>query len=373
MTVHIGFNLLGYHKFTSEGIKNYSHSLIQAILEMNTEHRYTIFYHDGLKPLFQSPFCNVSYQSCPSFTHWQKMNVIWRDFFSYKMIQREKLDVLHSLSNIAPWRLPCRSVVTLYDVIGLKRPHLYSGMSSDALYWKYVLRRSAKKADAIVTLSGTSQKAILEMMPFLKHKITTIYSGIPLDISKENVQAPTSLFHKPYFLWMGRFMSHKNVERLVVAYEKYRSCKEDPAHLILFGLEGPTFNCVQKYVHRKNLTSYVHIYLNQERHILLQYLKHAQALVFPSLEEGFGFPPLEAMSLGVPVLCSDISIFQEILGDAALRFNPYVPESIVHALREIVLDPHFRKNLIQRGYDQVKKYPWQACAQKTIAVYESMQ
>ncbi len=148
---------------------------------------------------------------------------------------------------------------------------------------------------------------------------------------------------KPYILYVGNDYPHKNLQRLKWAFEKLKS-------------EGLDYDLVL-------ITKFV----NEEE--LDNLYKNAALFVFPSLSEGFGLPPLEAMARGVPVVSSNATCLPEILGDAALYFNPLDVDDMAEKIKKALTDENLRKTLIQKGFEQIKKYSWRKMADETLNLY----
>lgn len=153
---------------------------------------------------------------------------------------------------------------------------------------------------------------------------------------------------KKYILYLGTGHKRKNIEGLKKAYKILKKKYKIPHELILAG--------VKKYVGKK-----------EKRDLL----KNADVFVFPSFYEGFGFPVLEAQSVGVPVAASSAGSLPEILGDSALLFNPREPEEIAEAIYKIIKNPEFKKELIKKGQENVKRFSWQKCAKETLKIITS--
>lgn len=147
----------------------------------------------------------------------------------------------------------------------------------------------------------------------------------------------------PYILYVGNDYPHKNLERLKLAFEK----------LVEDGLDCKLI-LVAKFVSEKELD---------------RLYKNASLYVFPSLSEGFGLPPLEAMARGVPVVSSNATCLPEILGDAALYFNPLDIDDMAEKIKKALLDEDLKEKLVKRGYEQIKKYSWEKMAKKTLDLY----
>lgn len=149
--------------------------------------------------------------------------------------------------------------------------------------------------------------------------------------------------HKPYILYVGNDYYHKNLARLKLAFKK----------IIEGGLDYELV-LITEFVSDEELDS---LY------------KNACLFVFPSLSEGFGLPPLEAMARGLPVTSSYSTCLPEILGDAAIYFNPLDINDIANQIKKALLDKDLRKKLIQKGFEQIKKYSWEKMAKETLKIY----
>jgi len=153
---------------------------------------------------------------------------------------------------------------------------------------------------------------------------------------------------KPYLLYVGNDYPHKNLKRLKSAFDKLIEHGLD-YELVLAGTDS---------------------FVNDEE--LDKLYRNAELFIFPSLSEGFGLPPLEAMTRGVAVACSDIPCLVEILGNAAIYFNPLDVDDIAEKIKKVLFDKDLRDVLIKRGYEQTKKYNWQKMTQETLAIYASI-
>lgn len=150
-------------------------------------------------------------------------------------------------------------------------------------------------------------------------------------------------YHKPYILYVGNNYPHKNLERLCLAFKKLNLDYE----LVL----------ITNFVSDEELD---------------KLYKNASLFVFPSLIEGFGLPPLEAMKRGVPVVCSNVASLPEVLGEAAIYFNPLDIDDIAEKIKKTLLNDRVKKNLIEKGLEQVKKYNWDKMARETLEVYQDI-
>lgn len=175
---------------------------------------------------------------------------------------------------------------------------------------------------------------------------------------------------KQYFLYVGNAYPHKNLERLL---EAFKSLESKVYSLVLVGGEDYFYKKLKEKVEEMGLKNEVMFYGPATREELGKLYKNAIALIFPSLMEGFGLPGLEAMANGCPVVCSDIPVFHEIYGEAALYFNPTDTEDIKNKINSLCyhdLNHSIREEMRRKGYEQVKKYSWEKLARETLDIYK---
>jgi len=151
---------------------------------------------------------------------------------------------------------------------------------------------------------------------------------------------------RPYLLYVGNDYPHKNLKRLILAFKKLVKEHNLNYQLVL----------VTNFVSEEELNN---LYRN------------ASLYVFPSLSEGFGLPAVEAMARGVPVVSSNATCLPEILGEAAVYFNPLDVDDIVRKIKKVLLNKDLQAELVRRGFDQIKKYNWQEMAKKTLEIYQN--
>jgi len=170
-------------------------------------------------------------------------------------------------------------------------------------------------------------------------------------------------FHKkPYLLYVGNAYPHKNLENLILAFRKIKQDNFD-LQLVLVGGDDYFYKKLKKNNNDVIFTGFIK---DEDLNVLYN---NAALYVFPSLYEGFGLPPLEAMKRGVPVASSNATCLPEVLGDAAIYFNPLDVDDMAEKIKKALLDEGLRKNLIQKGFEQIKKYSWQKMARETLEVY----
>ncbi|GAI15126.1 unnamed protein product, partial [marine sediment metagenome] len=175
----------------------------------------------------------------------------------------------------------------------------------------------------------------------------------------------------PYILWVGRMYHHKNLTRLLYAYNKLIKTYQGIKHqLVLCGMKGWGYPSFVKTIENLDLKDKVIFKGYVPDDVLKSIYANANLFVFPSLTEGFGFPILEAMSCRVPVITSNYGGMAEIAGDAALLVDPYDVDEIAEAIYRVLTDENLRKDLIKKGLERVSQFSWEKTARETLAVYK---
>ncbi len=293
-----------------------------------------------------------------------------------------KVDVLHSLQFITPLRLACPRVVTVHDLAWKS----YAGIlqTSRRFYYDLLVPRSLKAAEAIVTNSESTAGDVRSFLPQLASRIHTTPFGTPSwvwQMADAGTRVPPQgdFPAQPYFLFVGTLEPRKNLERLLSAYELFvQEClaaRKDnttvPA-LVLAGARGWNDSGLRRKIRHLQKSGRLVIldYCSVER---LWYLyRLATGLVFPSLHEGFGFPILEAMAAGCPVMTSGRGAMREVAGDAATFVVPENEASICRGLHALAFDQDGNDRRRQLGLARARRWDWEKTAATTCAVYRGI-
>ena len=293
----------------------------------------------------------------------------WTQFQLPKIYQKLQAELLFSPVPEAPLFSHCRSVVMLHDLIPLRFPKWTSPLMP---YFHFYIPAVLRQAEHILCNSQATADDAINFLGIPARKITPILLGYdqqhfrPLELSSK---VKTSSL--PYFLYLGRHDPHKNVSRLITAFSQLAS----PQDYQLW-LAGP---CDRRYT-PKLLAQAQELGIEQQVKCL-DYVPYQQlpilmnqalGMVFPSLWEGFGFPVLEAMACGTPVITSNLSSLPEVAGEAALLVNPYNVQALAQAMQQLCDDPNLRSQLRQRGLERAKTFSWQKTGQATVAVLRQL-
>jgi glycosyltransferase involved in cell wall biosynthesis len=288
---------------------------------------------------------------------------------------REHIDLFHAPHYVLPPAIHCRSVVTIHDCIHLMFPQYLPGRLAYA-YAKLQLWTAAHRSDRVLTVSEASKLDILRRFRVPADKITVVYNAIderlslePTDEDVERVSARYQL-KDPFALYVGNIKPHKNLERLIEAFHQLRQESAFEAlKLVIIGDEISKYQGLRRAVHVHKLHKHVRFLGFVPLDTLAVLYQLASVFVFPSLYEGFGLPPLEAMYHGTPVVTSNVSSLPEVVGDAAMLVDPYSSESIADGMRRVLTDEHLRAFLRERGMARAREFSWERSVQRIREVY----
>jgi glycosyltransferase involved in cell wall biosynthesis len=285
--------------------------------------------------------------------------ILWEQADLPLFLLRRKRPLLVNFGSPGPLFYANR-IVTIHDMSFRVNP----GWFSKSYYWYYRIATPvfARRSKKIITVSVFSKNEIVRMTGIDGDKISVIHGAVPEPFSSRSSRAPVT--RVPYILSVSSLDPRKNLERLTEAYKQTGLEKE--FRLLLAGAGDPVFHAGPSgdvMVHSLGFVP------DEE---LAALYENASLFVYPSLYEGFGLPPLEAMSLGCPVVLSDIPVFREIFGDAAHYTDPYDTGSIRDGIVKILKDDNYRESLIRRGKEKSKEYSFERSAEKLAAIITSL-
>jgi glycosyltransferase involved in cell wall biosynthesis len=293
------------------------------------------------------------------------------------VLLRERPHVYHAPHYVLPTAVPCRSVVTIHDTIHLMFPQYLSNHGA-YLYARAMMWSAAKRSDRILTVSESSKRDILHYFHVPPEKIVVIYNAIderfnhvPREEEMARVRERYQLDHG-FVLYAGNIKPHKNLVRLIEAFDELRKDGFEELKLLIIGDEISKWPALRRAVHKHKLHKQVRFlgFLPDETLAVLYRL--AAVFVFPSLYEGFGLPPLEAMACGTPVVTSNLSSMPEVAGDAAVLVDPYDPHAIKDGIKRVLTDPVLRESLVQKGLIRARDFSWERSVARTREIYEEV-
>jgi glycosyltransferase involved in cell wall biosynthesis len=354
------------------GIGTYIRNLLRHLARIDTETEYVLLCHEtdlGVATQLAPNFRTVLEPS-PNYSIREQIHVPW-------VLMRERPDVYHAPHYVLPPAVRCRSVVTIHDTIHLTFPQYLPNRAAYA-YARASMWVAAHRSDRILTVSEASKRDILHFFKVPEDKVVVVYNAIDERFSRdplpEDVARVKERFQldQRFVLYVGNIKPHKNLVRLIEAFHALRVGELEDLKLLIIGDEISKFPALRRAVHQHKLHKHVRFlgYLPDDTLAILYRL--AAVFVFPSLYEGFGLPPLEAMVSGTPVVTSNISSLPEVVGDAALLVDPYDIESIVGGMRRVLTDSTLAAEMRRKGLVRAREFSWERSVAKTRKVYQEI-
>jgi len=289
------------------------------------------------------------------------------------------IDVFHSLHISVPPTKRMKTVLTVHDCRFLALPDLYK--EQEVNNYRQQMQRSLKRADMVATVSEFTRNEVLNCFSYPEDRIRVIHNGFaPVQSNGKYYQKKADLFIEKqnlphsYVIYTGVLDPRKNLGRLIEAIARCEKSTKGFPEMLIVGISFEDWIRSEYASRAKELGLFNHIHLCGvvEKDVLVGLTQKARALCYPSLYEGFGFPPLEAMSLGVPVLAGNSSSIPEITAHAACLVDPKSVDDIAQGLNRIVFDSDYRQFLIASGYRQITKFCWEKAAAEYISLYKEV-
>lgn len=372
--MRIGFLTYGLDR-SPTGIGRYAIELLRAMVALPGEHKLILLTTEqsdqhGLWRHFEHHALS-NCRTLPQLLSWGNVAV-------GHAAARYKLDIVHDPNGIAPYAGPARGtkrLVTIHDAF----PYVYPASHNWLDNWRYrwMLPWVARRADVVLTDSECSRRDLIHYLALPKPQVRTIYLGGDLrfrpvtDVNALSAMRARYKIEHPYLLYVGGVNARKNIARLLEAFAQVRARQPD-VRLVIGGKRQWQTGEIDRTFQRLNLADAVQWtgYVRDED--LPALYSGAAAFVFPSLYEGFGLPPLEAMACGTPVITSNVSSLPEVVGDAALTVDPYDVGALAAAIERALTDEPLRAELRARGLARAAQFTWERAARDTMNVYRAV-
>lgn len=367
MTLHILYDHQVFTWQTYGGISRYYYEIANRIAAM--EHEVEIFAPLHVNEYFHKD-CRVHPRGLKIPFLWniapQILKLINPSLAYFLLKPRKNIDVLHeTYFSLIDWcPRSAKRIITVYDMIHEKFADTYHLWNKTQQIKAHAVRR----ADHVICISENTRKDLMELLGVPEEKTSVVYLGYSLNIKKSAVKRVETV--RPFILYVGSRGAHKNFDGLLRVYGHSRFLK-DEFSLVCFG--GGSFNAKElSMMESLNIGQNEIKQMSGTDEVLASLYASAAAFVCPSLYEGFGIPPLEAMSFGCPVVCSNTSSLPEVVGDAAELFDPADEAAMRTAIELVVSTPERSEILIDRGYERIKQFSWEKCAYETFNVYKKI-
>ncbi len=372
MPLHIAIDVRRLRDF---GIGTYIRNLTRALARLDRENRYTLVARAADVAELRDLGPNFDCKACESTDLGFQHNLVMPRLFSSL-----NANLYHIPLNSVAWFMPKPYVLTIHDMSTL----LFPGRKDLRRYMhEERYRRGAKRAARIIAVSNATRRDIESVLRIPGDRITRIYSApdpafqAAGDESQERQILERYSISFPYILYAGTIRSRKNIPRLIEAFAVVRSeLERHPRYkdlrLVIIGDELSKNPAVRHAVAQSRVAPMVRFLGFVPTDTLRVFYRSAELFAFPSLYEGFGLAPLEAMACGTPVVASDVPSLVEAVGEAAQLVSPDNVFDIARGIREILLDDDLRNFLVRAGREQASHFAWEATAKETLAIYLEM-
>ena len=339
-----------YYKTALSGLKTYIEELVKAVNSYGDEEIEYIFSHDIENVVNNQLFVNSKFR----IIRWifQLRYLVWKQIILPVKLLINKVDIVICPDYVAPVFCYSKKIVVIHDNLFWKYPKNYPSIWRN--YFTKLIQLGLNSKSIIITTSNYSKLGLQPL--FKKNKIYPIYqSSENFSIEKTNDNG------KKYILHVGTFEKRKNLLTLIKAFKKLKDELKVDYKLVLAGStfingDNNVLLKIEKYIEEHNLFSSILIPGYIDNNKALYFFSNSLMYVFPSLDEGFGIPLIEALKLGVPVICSDIPIFREIAEDSVLYFEKQNEINLFEKMKQLINNKDLSDKLILKGYEKVKKY-----------------
>jgi len=361
------------------GVGTYIRNVVRTLGRLDQTNEYILIGDPGpLREIGELPpnFLSVPYELSETSP---------RNYIEFQhVVRKHRCDLLHvpHLFSV-PQYIPCRYVVTVHDLVEHLYPPAHESSLSRALHL-YFTRRVLRRAARIFAVSNSTKTDLVQLFHIPAQKIEVVYNAIDerfrrghaTDADRQLIAERYQVSY-PFVLYAGNIKPHKNVVRIIEAFsalkaELQKEGEYTDLRLIIIGDELSKHPDLRRTVVRSGVSDQVRFLGFVPIDVLRIFYDTAKIFVFPSLYEGFGLPPLEAMAHGTPVVTSNTSSLPEVVGNAAVLVNPENVFEIMHALHRVLLDQELRERLKRRAYEQAERFSWETSVRRMLQVYEQV-
>jgi len=366
-------------RMTEFGIGTYTRNVVRALARLDRQNKYFLIGSpEKVREIGPLP---ANFHTVPLL----ESDRTWKGYFEFRtIVRRLQCDLVHIPHLFSrPRLLPCPYVMTVHDL--LEHMSRFKGGSGLWRTTHYQLtRRVMNQAERILAVSNFSKSEVEKVFGIPSGKIEVVYNAIDERFlhghateADRQLIAERYLVTYPFLLYAGRISPHKNLIRIIEAFSALRGELEKEnlfpeLKLIIIGDDLSGHPDLRRTVVRSGVHNEVRFFGFVPIEILRIFYDLATVFLFPSLYEGFGLPPLEAMAHGTPVVTSNTSSLPEVVGNAAVLVNPENVFEIMRATHRVLIDRGLRERLKQAGYEQVKRFSWDESARKILRVYQEV-
>jgi len=366
--IHVGVNahLLSLaESYRSAGINWYIYNLLRHLPAADPEIGYTIFL--GERRYEGGSGLHLRFSRLP--THRPPVRILWEQVVQPWAVQRAGVDLLHGMAFVGPLAGRCPFMVTVHDLSFLLYPHSFRALNR--YYLQLFTRLSVRQARRVIAVSESTKRDLGRYYRLSPANIDVVYNGVddrfrPLPAGQVADFRARHGLPQRFILFVGTLEPRKNVAHLIQAYARLPTGRPP---LLLIGGKGWLYQEVLAAVERLHLSDQVRFVGYVPAGELPWWYNAAELFVYPSLYEGFGLPPLEAMACGTPVIASNASSLPEVIGRAGILVNPTDGEGLTKAMEQVLASQELREEMRAAGLAQARRFSWQQAARCTADSY----
>ncbi len=376
--MEIGINALKLftsHDYRNAGVSHYIRQLSTHLLDVDSANRYTLF-TNHLMPTWQERTRNAPHIVSSRFpTARPALRILWEQTVLAWHTTGGKLDVLHCPLNVIPMAAACATVVTVHDLAFLRYPKLFPRLKQR--YLKLFTRLSAQRAGAVIAVSASTRADVIAMLSVPPERVSVVYSAADPDF-KPCSESERKAFRESkgltggYVLYVGTLEPRKNVDVLIRAFGTVVRQERLPHRLVLVGARGWMTQPIGDAILAAGIGDRLLEPGYVAREELPMWYSCADLLVYPSSYEGFGYPLLEAMAAGTPVIASNTSSMPEVAGAAGLLVPPRSEQELACAVTQVLTDRALADSMRERGLTQAARFTWSDSVGVCLQLYEAL-
>jgi len=353
------------------GIGRYLNGLIPELIRQGSDHLWTLLVADDLD--VNHPLSRINAK------HVRKIPVAFRGptlrqhLLTHRIVNRIKADIYHHPHFDLPLGIQCPCVTTIHDLKYLRHPQFFPQKSQlKTVYMNWAFKQSLRRSVQVIAISDFTRNDIKAFWAGAAEKTTVIHHGLdhPSWHGDDKKILPALPLKNPYILCVAEQRPHKNITTLIDSFSKLIQQKQWEGHLVISGKSYSDYTEPEDRVRELGLGDHIHFTGYVTEHQMSSLYNKASLFVLPSLYEGFGFPILEAMQAGVPVIAANTTAIPEIMGQGGLLFNAEDADQLSKLMKNLLNDSGRRKKLIEAGQNRAAQFTWARAAASTLKCYQ---
>lgn len=367
----VAIDARGINWYRGTGIGTYTDKVLKYLLNMDKKNYYHLYWSGDNYENFQLENSKIVMTS-------KKHHRFFEQTYFPENLKNNNIDIFHVPQNGIGMNenIACKKIATIHDLI----PYIMPETVGKGYLLKFLkeVPKVMLECDALITVSEWSKQDILKFFPIDKDKIFVtplaaddIYK--PMDKMKcREILSEVYNINNPFILYIGGFSTRKNVKLLITAFSKIYKQLDKDYNLVIVGAAKDQGKYLSEFTNNLELASKIKFTgFAPEGHLPILY-NGCDVFVYPSLYEGFGLPPLEAMNCGTPVITSNLTSIPEVVKDAGILINPYDEAELMEALKKVLGDEKLREFYSRKGLEEAKNFSWEKTAIQTLEVYKKV-